>query len=178
MRTTRPLPIAVAVLVCVGCGEGARESPDVPPSASDSLTGLWNLQTSETLAPDGSVTARPIQESFLLFTPEHYSMNWAGGPDPVSSYAEPFRPTEEEALARYGSLLVNAGRYTASGGTLTIEPAFALVPEFISGSGTFTYSFAGDTLQLRWTEIFAADGTPDPLTARGYSFRYRFIRVD
>lgn len=178
-RGSWPLAILLsAVLAYVGCDYGAREGTDATRSASDSLTGVWELEVAETLAPDGSVMPRTIRESFLVFTPEHYSMNWAGGPDSVSSYEEPFRPTEEEALARYGSLLVNAGRYTASGGSLTIEPTFALVPEFVGGSGTFEYRFSGDTLGLRWTEIFAADGTPDPLTSQGYVFRYRFVRVD
>lgn len=174
-----PFAIALfAACVCAGCGEGAPARSEAAPAASDSLTGLWELETRETLAPDGSVTSRPAWESFLLFTSEHYSMNYVGGPDSVSSYQEPFRPTEDEALARYATLVVNAGRYTAFEGRLTIQPTFALVPEFVGGSGTFEYSLSGDTLDLRWTEIFASDGTPDPLTAQGYSFRYRFTRAD
>lgn len=179
MRTTRPFTSALlAALVCAGCGDGAPEGAGPPPSTSDSLAGHWELETSETLAPDGSVTPGTPRESFLLFTPEHYSMNWVFGGDSIASYQEPFRPTEEEALARYGSLLVNAGRYAASGGVLTIKPIFAVVPGFVGGSGTFEYRLSGDTLRLLWTEIFASDGTPDPLTARGYSFRYRYVRVD
>jgi hypothetical protein len=159
------------------CRGGAPDDPVGLPSPSDSLIGLWELEASKTIAPDGSVRSGSPRESFLLFTAEHYSMNWVSGGDSISSYDEPFRPTEKEALARYGSLLVNAGRYTASEGTLTIEPIFALVPEFINGSGIFAYSLSGDTLKLRWTRIFAADGSPDPLTSQGYSFRYRFARV-
>jgi len=179
MPQRRWTAIALVVLLgSTGCGGGAPDPPERAPATSDSLTGLWRLESRETLGPDGSVTPRPAWESFLLFTPEHYSMNWAGGPDSVRSYEEPFRPTEEEALARYGSLVINAGRYTASAGTLAIRPTFALVPEFVGGSGTFEYSLSGDTLTLRWTEILASDGTPDPFTSRGYSFRYRFARVD
>jgi len=89
MGTTGPLAIALSVVfVCAGCGDATRGSRDTPPSASDSLTGLWEVVASETLAPDGSATPGTIRESFLLFTPEHYSMNWVGAGDPVSSYED------------------------------------------------------------------------------------------
>lgn len=170
--------VLLLVALWAGCGDGEPERGRAASSAADSLAGAWELRRAETVAPDGTVTPYSTQESFLLFTADHYSMNWAGGSEPTPPYGEPFQPTEEEALARYRSLLVNAGRYAASGGTLTIEPRFALVPEFVGGSGTFEYRLSGDSLRLRWTRIVARDGQPDPWTARGYSYRYTFVRID
>lgn len=170
MRTSAFWTVCLGSLSYVGC----TAAP--PAETADPLEGVWELTSAETVAPDGSATPYQTQESFLLFTDEHYSMNWSSGPEPTPSYETRFRPTRDEALARYGSLLINAGRYTTSGDTLRIDPEFALVPEYVGGSGTFEYEVSGDTLILEWVEIFANDGSPDPMTSQGFSFRYRFVR--
>jgi hypothetical protein len=102
-------------------------------------------------------------------------MNWTFGESEY--FAERFNPTDAEKLARYNSLLVNAGRLEIAGGLLTIRPEFALVPEFVAGVGEFEYSLNEDTLQLVWTRIESADGIPDPNTDAGVRYVTRWQRL-
>ncbi len=104
-------------------------------------------------------------------------MNYAFGARKSDFYTERFRPTDAEKLARYSSLLVNAGRFELDGGLLTIHPEFALVPEFVGGLGEFEYSLYGDDLELVWRRIESADGIPDPNTDAGVRYVSRWRRI-
>ena len=161
--------IFVLIFVIVGCqSENIRyNSP---------LEGAWKLDSAVTFAPDGSNYNKHFQESFLLFSDRYYSMNWAYGDKTADFYKKRFQPTDTEKLARYNSLLVNAGTYTLTDTTLSIHPVFALVPEFSSGFGKFNYILSGDTLLLDWIKIVSADDIQDPWTAQGYHYKYWFVR--
>lgn len=143
---------------------------------SASIEGAWRLTLSEVLTPDGRVIAGTVQESLLLFAAPYYSMNWATGVAATPS-ATALQPTDEEKLARYGTLIINAGQFELAEGVLTIRPEFALIPEYVGGIGVFDVEIAWDTLDLVWHTIAAADETPDPNTAIGVRFHYRFSRL-
>ncbi|MEW6211823.1 MAG: hypothetical protein AB1631_25930 [Acidobacteriota bacterium] len=154
-----------------------RPSGDLPVSdEASALDGAWQLAEAEAIGSDGMRYPRHFQESLLLFAGDHYSMNWAGGTTAAPYYAQRFAPTDAEKVARYSSLVVNAGRFEAANGVLTIWPDFALVPEYVGGIGEFDYRLSGDTLDLVWRRIEAADGTPDPYTAAGVRYHYRWKR--
>ena len=158
---------------------GACRSPVPEPGESvfPELDGAWRRTFSETIGPDGSRYPGRTHESFLLISDGFYSMNWAFGPEASDYYAERFRPTDAEKLARYEVLLVNAGRFDLDGNVLTIHPMFAVVPEFIGGLGEFEYSLDGGTLQLVWRRIVSADGVPDPNTEAGVRYVSRWERI-
>lgn len=167
---TRPTGWSMLLtLATVACGG--------PPVAGHGLDGAWRLTSAVTVAPDGQEYPGSPQESLLLVAGEYYSMNWASADSPADGYAEPFRPTDEEKLERYSSLVVNAGRLEVEGTTLTIRPDFALVPEFVGGVGEFDFALRGDTLDLVWRVIGDADGDPDPYTDAGVRYRYRWTRI-
>jgi len=135
--------------------------------------GVWRVELSEAILPDGEVArAREVHESIVIFTDGYYTMNMAGGEEPSPHPATPLRPTDEEKLARFNTLLINGGPYDFDSENLYIHPTFALIPDYVGGEGTFRYSRQGDQLILEWTEILSATGHPDPITAQGVSFRY------
>jgi hypothetical protein len=158
---------------------GACRSPEPRPgeSVSPELDGAWQRTFSETIGPDGSRYPGPTHESFLLISDGFYSMNWAFGAEASDFYADRFSPTDDEKLARYEALLVNAGRFDLDGNVLTIHPTFALVPEFIGGLGEFEYSLDGGMLQLVWRRIVSADGVSDPNTDAGVRYVSRWQRI-
>jgi hypothetical protein len=167
--------VVTATLIFSGSSRGQEPKP--VESISPELDGAWRRTFSETIGPDGTRYPGSIHESFLLISDGFYSMNWAFGPEPSDYYSERFRPTDDEKLARYGVLLVNAGRFELDGNVLTIHPTFAVVPEFIGGLGEFEYSLDGDTLHLVWRRIVSADGVPDPNTAAGVRYVSRWERI-
>lgn len=170
VKTSTAWPMCLVLLL-------ACAPPDMPvQTGSRALDGVWRLELTEVLTPDGQRISRPSHESFLLFAGDYYSMNWAGGESPAPFSAERLRPTDAEKIARYGSVIVNAGRFEMSETELTISPDFALVPEYVGGVGEFDYALVGDTLDLEWHTILSADGVPDPSTAAGVRFHYRWSR--
>jgi hypothetical protein len=170
-RTTKMLaPLLILFAACT-------PPDDTTISDHDSgLDGAWRLVMSEAIGPDGVRYPGYVQESLLLFAGSYYSMNWAGGEAPAPSSVEQLRPTDAEKVARYNSLIVNAGHFEVSEKVLTIRPDFALVPEYVGGLGEFDYVLNGETLDLVWRTIESADGTPDPNTAAGVCYHYKWTR--
>lgn len=146
-------------------------------ASAGELDGVWRLVSSETIGPDGTRYPGHTYESLLLISGGYYSMNYAFGSQKSDYFSERFQPTEAEKLARYSSLLVNAGRFELDGGVLTIHPEFALVPEFVGGVGEFEYSLNGENLELVWRRIESADGIPDPNTDAGVRYVSRWQRI-
>lgn len=164
----------MALVLAASCTGANVESEG---ASAGELDGAWRMVSSETIGPDGARYPGQTHESLLLISGGYYSMNWAFGPDESEYFSERFNPTDAEKLARYSSLLVNAGRFELDGGLLTIHPEFALVPEFIGGLGEFEYSLDGETLQLVWRRIESADGIPDPNTEAGVRYVSRWERI-
>lgn len=172
MTRTPKMPVLFLILsaACVPPGDTELSNRGSP------LDGAWQLVAAETITPDGRRLPGQFQESFLLFAGDYYSMNWARGEIAAPHSAEPLRPTDAEKVDRYNSVIVNAGRLEVSEGVLTIRPDFALVPEYVGGLGEFDYTLTDDTLEFEWRTIESADGAPDPDTAAGVRFRYRWTR--
>jgi hypothetical protein len=164
----------MALVFAASCAAAKVESER---GSAGELDGAWRLVSSETIGPDGTRYPGSPHESLLLISGGYYSMNYAFGRQKSDYFSERFRPTDEEKLARYNSLLVNAGRFALDGGLLTIHPEFALVPEFIGGLGEFEYSVNGDNLELVWRRIESADGIPDPNTDAGVRYVSRWQRL-
>ncbi len=171
MKTSGVLVLFLALLVaCTPSHDSAKSV------VNGRLDGAWRLVQSETILPDGTRRPGHFQESFLLFAGDYYSMNWVGGESPSTYFAQQFAPADSEKIARFSSLLINAGRFEVSQDTLTIHPEFALIPEYVGGLGEFDFKLNGDTLDLEWRTIESADGISDPNTAVGVRFYYQWIR--
>lgn len=164
----------MALVLTASCAGPNVESERAP---AEELDGAWRLVSSETIGPDGTRYPGQTHGSLLLISGGYYSMNYVFGSEEPEYFAERFHPTDAEKLARYSSLLVNAGRLELEEGLLTIHPEFALVPEFVGGLGEFEYSLEGDTLQLVWTRIESADGVADPNTDAGVQYVSRWRRI-
>lgn len=173
-RFVRQTPwVTVSLLLLAACSP--REDTSTPDGDSR-LDGAWRLSTAEVITPDGRRIPGQAHESFLLISSPFYSMNWAGGASPAPHSATHLQPTDTEKIARYGTVIVNAGRIDARDGRMTIHPDFALVPEYVGGLGVFDYALRGDTLDLEWHTIQSVDGTADPSTGIGVRFRYQWVR--
>ena len=177
--TLTAVPTAVFVLATPGC------SPP-PPSAEDPaataalatpvtpLEGSWRVVEMHQAYPDGSAQPLHARESFFLFAGSDYSIAWTYGDGPSPLYTERWKPTEEERLARFGSMLVNAGTFEVDGDRMVAHPRFALAPELVGGEVRFRFSFVGDTLRLSWDETWSVDGVPYP--SDGASTVLRLVR--
>ncbi len=156
---------------------GALIQQAIAEDKNDALIGIWKVKSGIAYLPDGSTRQSQLQESLIIFTESHYSMNWAGGGEPHPFSETPFRPTDEEKISRYSTLLINAGKYEVKGDRLIVHPEFALVPEYAGGYGEFTIGKEGGELTLDWTKIISADGNSDPFSLQGVHWKYFLVPV-
>ena len=138
------------------------------------LEGAWQVVEMRQELPDGTGYDLHPRESFVLFAGTDYSIAWAYGDGPSPLYSERWKPTEEERLARFGSMLVNSGTFELDGDRMVAHPRFALAPELVGGEVRFRFSFSRDTLRLSWDETISVDGVPYP--SGGASTVLRLVR--
>ncbi|HSW27990.1 MAG TPA: hypothetical protein VLH75_00735 [Longimicrobiales bacterium] len=165
-------PAAALLLAVPGCAS----PPAIPqePPADTPMEGSWRVVEMHQAYPDGSAQPLHARESFFLFAGSDHSIAWTFGDGPSPPYAERWKPTEEERLARFGSMLVNAGTFEVDGDRMAAHPRFALAPELVGGEIRIRFSSAGDTLRLSWGATWSVDGVPYP--SDGASTVLRLVR--
>lgn len=145
------------------------------PVPSDPLNGAWRLTSMQVIYPDGKRIEIPVQESLFIFADGYYSIGYAFGEGGSVPYAERWHPSDSEKLARFESVIVNAGSYRLDGSQLDVHPLFAMAPEFVDGEGVFSHAFAADALELTWKRSIAFDGLEYP--SRGTVTLLRLVRA-
>ena len=155
---------------------GVAACAERPAKSPDPLNGAWRLVAMHLIFVDGKRVEVPAQESLFIFADGYYSIAYAFGDTSSAPYAERWHPTGSEKLARFGSVIVNAGSYRLRGSQLEAHPVFALAPEFVGGEGVFAFAFAADTLELTWERSIAFDGVEYP--SRGTATLLRLVRAN
>lgn len=159
----------VAAAIAAGCAEQ-------PSMEADPLAGAWRLAGMTWISGAGDTVPFATRESLFLFTDGYYSIGYAFGSKSLTSYAERWHPSDEEKVARFGSIIVNSGSYCVDGSRIMAKPLFALAPEFVNGKAEFFFTFTGDTLELTWEKSIAFDGLDYP--SGGAVTRLRLVRAD
>jgi hypothetical protein len=161
--------VLTGIVACVAaCSE---QSPGPP----DPLNGAWRLVAMHVVSADGRDIEVPVRESLFIFADGYYSIAYAFGGGGSVPYTERWHPSDSEKVARFSSVIVNAGSYRLRGSQLEARPLFALAPEFIGGEGVFSYAFAADTLELTWERSIAFDELEYP--SRGTVTLLRLVRA-
>ncbi len=146
------------------------------PGPQDPLNGAWRLVAMHFVSADGRSVEIPVQESLFIFAGGYYSMGYAFGDSGSVPYTKRWHPSDREKVARFSSMIVNAGSYRIHDSKFDVRPRFALAPEFVDGEGVFSYAFAADTLQLTWERSVAFDGLEYP--SRGAVTLLRLVRAN
>jgi hypothetical protein len=151
----RHITLIGALAVLAGCAD--QSSLPVDP-----LHGAWRVVSMHLISAEQDTVAVPTHESLFLFADGYYSIGYAFGGERMQPYADRWHASEREKVARFSSLIVNAGSYRTGGSRIDAKPLFALAPEFVAGEAVFFYDFAGDTLELTWEKSIAFDGLEYP----------------
>jgi hypothetical protein len=77
-------------------------------------------------------------------------------------YETAWRPTDEERISAYNSIVVNSGSYELRGDTLITRPLVAKTVEFEGGEARWFWFAMADTLWLQSAEIWNRKGEVDP----------------
>ncbi|UCD05299.1 MAG: lipocalin-like domain-containing protein [candidate division WOR-3 bacterium] len=131
---------------------------------SKGVIGVWQVTEIRRQNVESPVVDKPFPNLFI-FTPRHYSMVWVlGSSEP---FAERWKPTDEEKIERFDSMVVNAGTYEIDGVTLTAHPMVARIPDFIGGKLICEFHIKNDTLRLKFVDEYSFDGVQAPWVAKG-----------
>jgi hypothetical protein len=115
--------------------------------------------------------------SLYIFTQTHYSIVSMRIVDAPANYLSRWRPSDDEKIARYDAVAVNAGTYEIVDGSLFTHPVIAKVADFVGGEARYDYRVSGDTLWWTMVEEFSHDGVPVP----GFEprrTRSKFVRIE
>lgn len=151
------LIVPVLLVTTLSCGQAPAPAPAEPDTSAHPLQGVWSV-TRRTSASGRAVD--PAQPGVFIFTEGHYSAVYSLGAAPRPLSAAGFRPTTEEKVAQYDTIIVNTGTYDVNSSTITFRPMVAKSPEFVGGHATMVYEINDDELSLTEQSILAADGTP------------------
>jgi len=168
---TRRLIVATGVLcVLAGCGQQAAEAPGP-------LEGSWKVAEIRIVSKRGEYTDPEPQPSLFIFGEEHYSMVWMPFGEPLADFAEIWKPTDEEKLTSWSSIVVNSGTYTYTDSTVTTFPLVAKTPEFVGGYAVYDYRVVADTLWMEMTECMSSGDVQDPGIG-AYTMPLKLTRVE
>ena len=133
---------ALTAALLTGC-----QPAEAPEAREPGLEGAWSIVSIRVTGPD-SAASPTVQPSVYLFGDTHYSMMRVTGNQP-RALAAADSVTDAEKLAAYDSFIANAGAYEVADSTITIHPAVARSPNFMSGgSDKYYFRISGDTLWL------------------------------
>ena len=122
------------------------------------LEGVWRVAEITTITADGETGNSKPQPGLFIFTRGHYSAIWTPGSQPRPPYADTWRPTGEEKIRAYDSIIVNAGTYESTESRIVTRPILARVPGFGGGKAIYEYELDGDELSLEKVEEYSRDG--------------------
>lgn len=131
---------------------------------SKGVVGVWQVKEMGRQKAVSPVTDKLFPNLFI-FTPRHYSMAWVVGAD--EPFTERWKPTDEEKIRRFDSLVVNAGTYEIDGDTITACPIVARIPDFVGGELICTFRIDNDTMRLKFVDEYSFDGVQAPWVAQG-----------
>jgi hypothetical protein len=124
----------------------------------NSMEGVWQITEITTVNRDGKTRNSEPQPGLFIFTRSYYSAVWTPSTGPRPPYADRWRPTDEEKVKAYDSIVVNTGTYELTETELITRPIIARVPGFGGGTATYKYKLDGDDLFLEMVEEYSGDG--------------------
>lgn len=151
---------ALVVGVCVVVLASGCQAP--VSSERGPLEGTWKVKSITYITSRGEFPIEEALPGLFIFGEEYYSMVWMPMEAPLEDFAETWRPTDEEKVRSWNSIVVNSGTYTYTDSTVTTHPLVAKTPEFVGGSAVYTYRVEGDTLFMEVIDTVSHTGVQDP----------------
>ncbi len=125
---------------------------------TNSLLGSWEMQSFYWMSKDTTYAREDVHPGIFLFTDKSYSIQWT----PTSKAREKFsilsKPTDEEIIAGFKSVVFNSGSYISTGSTVVATAYIAKVPGFEGGKQFYSYDIKGDILSLTMYDETYPDG--------------------
>ena len=129
---------------------------------SNPLLGSWKMQEIHWKTKDTTYSIMNAEPGMFFFTKNSYAIMWT----PTRKLRTPFinlsKPTDEECIAGFKSVVFNSGSYTFTDSTVNATAYIAKVPGFEGGQQFYTYKIVNDILHLTmFDETYPNGDKPD-----------------
>ncbi len=129
-------------------------------SADNPLLGAWQVKSVTWHTEKGDQGIEKAQPGLFIFTDSHYSLMWTPTKDARTPFKVLSKPTDEEAIAGFKSVVFNGGSYhLTSKNTLTSQAMIAKVPGFEGGKQMYEFQFNDQVLLLTMVDEVYPDGS-------------------
>jgi len=122
------------------------------------LLGSWKMKEVYFKTKDTVYSIKKAEPGVFFFTDSSYAIMWT----PIDKPREPFKilakPTDEETIAGFRSVVFNAGSYTFTDSTVTSTAFIAKVPGFEGGKQFYRYAIKGKQLSITMYDETYPDG--------------------
>lgn len=156
MKTNFFLLITVLTIM-TGCHHHTHQTLTYNP-----LLGSWQLQSVKWISAARTVQIEQAQPGLFIFDESYYSLMWSPKQTPRTPFVNLSKPTDEEVLDGFRSIVFNAGTYQISGQQINTTALVAKVPGFEDGQQHYNFYFENNQLILTMYDETYPDGSkPD-----------------
>lgn len=126
------------------------------------LLGSWKMHEVHYISADKTHKIEKPEPGIFLFTENSYAIMWTPTREPRQAFKVLSKPTEEEMIAGFKSVVFNGGSYQFTTSTVTTTAYIAKVPGFEGGLQFYQYFIKNDQLTLVMVDETYPDGSkPD-----------------
>ncbi len=133
-------------------------STQLQASENNQLQGGWDVKSIRWISDEQTHELPEAQPGMFIFSDNHYALMWSPKQSPRVPFKELAKPTDEEILAGFKSIVFNSGSYVVTDKELTTTARVAKVPGFEGGELNFKYQFKDDLLILTLYDETYPDG--------------------
>lgn|GEM_PF-1877382 len=138
---------------------------DVPRTSHEQtpeLIGTWDVKSISWINSNTSYVFENAQPGMFMVDATRNSTMWIPTRRPRVPFDKLSTPSDEETIAGFRSVVVNAGTYAYTDSTLTTTAMIAKVPGFEVGTQYYPYSIVQDQMELTMFDETYPDGSkPD-----------------
>ncbi len=128
-------------------------------NSKNPLPGAWLITGVEWQSAERTSALTDVQPGLFIFTDDHYALMWSPENQPRNPFQVLAKPTNEEIIAGFRSIVFNGGRYLYSPGKLVTTAVVAKVPGFESGQQFFFVETDEGELTLTFYDEIYPDGS-------------------
>ena len=131
------------IISVVSCSKNKADKVD-----KNRLLGSWQMKEVHWKTKDTTYSIHKTEPGIFFFTDSSYAIMWT----PTDKPREPFKilskPTNDELIKGFRSVVFNAGSYTSTDSTVMATAFIAKVPGFEGGKQFYRYTINGNRLSL------------------------------
>lgn len=145
------------IMINYSC-EQVKQEGKVVSQVKNKIKGAWKMEEVHWITKDTTYSIQTAQPGIFIFTDNSYSIMWTPIDKPRTPFKLLSKPTDEEFIAGFKSVIFNGGTYNYTDSTVTTTAFIAKVPGFEGGKQFYRYSFENGLLKLTFFDETYPDG--------------------